>query len=297
MARAMAAGVPAELAASQLCISLDDFRGGTARLLRRSRVPGPEQFLAVLHQAHDAWLKEVTVPLGCYLRANPAGAAELPNEHRFAEVCAYVTSDEKRAAGKKSRRVRLSAAEKYALRLTDGEKQMARDAVEAAFDRAVLRLHTFRGKGELRAWFFRIVRHEVSRRMALCVRKRQRGVEEINFSDEVARRTALRNRTTPGQESSDELVDRSTLDPLTGLVVEETVRSLPPKQREVYERVLRDGMHPHEVADLLNISRGKVRARLHAARKKIREALGWPREKARASRTSRATGRRRGQGS
>jgi DNA-directed RNA polymerase specialized sigma24 family protein len=38
-------------------------------------------------------------------------------------------------------------------------------------------------------------------------------------------------------------------------------------------------MQPREVAKLLGISKQSVRVNLHAARRKIREALGWPRKK------------------
>jgi RNA polymerase sigma-70 factor (ECF subfamily) len=150
---------------------------------------------------------------------------------------------------------------------------VARDAVEAAYTRAVRRLHTFRGESKPRTWFFQIVHNEVFRLVELTERRRSRA-DEIHFSDEPSRRTALHERSAPEQQWSEQLPDRSSLDPLTGMVVEETVQSLPPTQREIYERVDREGMHPHEVADLSGISKHNVSASLHAARRKIRDALG-----------------------
>jgi RNA polymerase sigma-70 factor (ECF subfamily) len=283
IARAIVAGVPAELAASQLGISVDEFHREVKHLFRRFDAAGRDQFVAVLRQAHDAWLMEVTVPLGCHLRANPSGAAELPNEHRFVEILAFVTPDEKRprakgSRAKRSKRVWPSAAEKFALPLADGRKQAARDAIAAAYDRAVRRLHTFRGESKLRTWFFRIVRNEVFRLVELPQRRNPRRADEIHFSDEASRRTALQ----PGQEWSEQLRDPCGTDPLLRLVVEETVASLPPRQRQICEVVTTDPMSRRQAAGLLRISENNLRVNLHIAQTRVRQAIGLrPRKRCR----------------
>jgi RNA polymerase sigma factor (sigma-70 family) len=274
IAPAIVAHVPPETAASQLGTKVDNFRDKTRRLFRRLRVPGPEEFVALLYKGHDAWQKDVTAPLGCHLRANPAGTADLPNEHRFVELLSLCSPKEYRHRRKRARKIRPSPAERFALGMPNVHKQLARDAVEAAYARAVNRLHTFVGKSKLRTWFFGIVRREVLRLTDLLWRKRHGGREEVPFSVEASRRTVACEVKVPGQEWSESLlVDRSRMEPLTEIMLQETIDGLSERQRQVYEMVVQERRRPCEVAEILGISETNVRVNLHIARTKLRETL------------------------
>jgi RNA polymerase sigma factor (sigma-70 family) len=133
---------------------------------------------------------------------------------------------------------------RFALART-GSRELAQDAVQEGFARAIKARRGFRGTGSLDAW------------VARCV---------INAAHDLIEQQ--RRPTEPGGDSDyadDGLVpDR---------VVRAAIRALPPRQREVlFLRFYLDFDYA-SIADVLDIEVGTVSATLHAARAALAQAL------------------------
>lgn len=132
---------------------------------------------------------------------------------------------------------------RFALART-GSRELAQDAVQEGFARAIKARGAFRGAGSLDAW------------VARCV---------INAAhDLVTRRERL---AEPGSDS--DCVDGTVPDG----TVRALIRTLPRRQREVlFLRFFLDFDYP-SIANVLEIEVGTVSATLHAARAALAQAL------------------------
>jgi RNA polymerase sigma-70 factor (ECF subfamily) len=141
-----------------------------------------------------------------------------------------------------------------ALRLVR-DRQEAEDVAQEAYLRVFRGLAGFRGEAQFETWLYRIV----SNAAMTHLRRRRR------FGDVL---------TGTGQESlefpakvrvAEEAVDREAL--------EQALEGLPMSMRSVV--VMKDvyGLSCREIGDLIGISEGAVKVRLHRARKRLKEHL------------------------
>ncbi len=146
----------------------------------------------------------------------------------------------------------LSDTMRFAVRLT-GDPQEAEEVVQEALLRVARKWRSFRGAASFRTWLFRIV---------------------INaFRDRLGRRPPIeRLREDPKDGRAEDPASQLVTDEL-GRLVAARVSALPPRQREVLILTTYEGLAPHEVAQILRISKANVHATLHVARQRLREEL------------------------
>jgi RNA polymerase sigma-70 factor, ECF subfamily len=143
----------------------------------------------------------------------------------------------------------------------------ARDAVQDAFLAAFRSIDRFEGHSLLSTWLHRIVVNASLMRLRTRRRKPEQSIEDLlpgYLEDGHLERPASPWRT-------DEL-DPAERNELRALVLER-IHSLPDGHRNVI--LLRDieGLDTEETAEVLGISAGAVKTRLHRARQALRELL------------------------
>ena len=143
---------------------------------------------------------------------------------------------------------------RVALRML-GSDADAQDAAQDTFVRAWRGLHGFRGQSTVATWLYRIV---TNRCLNLIAARRETA--------------ELAEDTVSGSQDTERLVEQiAQLDAISRAVV-----ALPPDQRAAL--VLRDyeGLSYEEVAEILQISVGAVKSRLHRARAIVlKRTVGW----------------------
>jgi RNA polymerase sigma-70 factor (ECF subfamily) len=130
----------------------------------------------------------------------------------------------------------------------------ADEAAQVAFVKAWNARSTFRGGAQLKTWLVRIVLN-VSKSM-LAARR-----DAAVASDEQASRAT---NTDPGTG-----IDRQRL----RHELRRAVRALPPRQREVVMLKVYEDLTYREVAEILELSEGAVKAHLHQAVSNLRRGL------------------------
>jgi RNA polymerase sigma factor (sigma-70 family) len=131
---------------------------------------------------------------------------------------------------------------RFALAVT-GEAELARDAVQEGFARAIRARRTFRGSGSLDGWLARCVINA-----ARDLRRRPEPVVEAPSA----------NGSEPAPPDGD---------------LRALVRRLPPRQREVLFLRFYLDLDYRAIADTLGIEVGTVSATLHAARAQLERIL------------------------
>jgi RNA polymerase sigma-70 factor (ECF subfamily) len=143
----------------------------------------------------------------------------------------------------------------------------ARDAVQDAFLSAFRGVHRFEGNAQLSTWLHRIVVNASLMKLRTRRRKPEQSIEELLPG-------YLENGhfERPASPWRSEDLDPAELEELRALVLR-SIHSLPEGHRNVL--LLRDieGLDTEEAADLLQISPGAVKTRLHRARQALRELL------------------------
>ena len=143
----------------------------------------------------------------------------------------------------------------------------ARDAVQDAFLSAFRSIHRFEGNAQLSTWLHRIVVNASLMKLRTRRRKPEQSIEDLlpgYLEDGHFERPASPWRT--------EGLDPAEQGELRDLVLK-SIHSLPEGHRNVL--LLRDieGLDTEEAAELLGISPGAVKTRLHRARQALRELL------------------------
>lgn len=138
-----------------------------------------------------------------------------------------------------------------------GNDAEAEDVVQDAWVRAYEHLAGFRGEARLSTWLTRIALHEAWARL-------RRGRRFVALEPDDTSMSSADD--APGPER---LAAGSEL----GALLTDAVNRLPPAARAAF--VLRDveGLSTEETAELLELSPGAVKVRLHRARAKLRDEL------------------------
>jgi len=142
-----------------------------------------------------------------------------------------------------------------------GDPDDADDVAQAVLVRLHRKLDTWRGRGRVTSWLYRTTANECSswhRRLA----RRRRGWER--FRARTADEDGMSAREPSGAAA------RST--EVAALVIH-YFEALPDRQREVFDLVDLQGYTPAEVAEMLDLNPGTVRANLFKARRSIRARI------------------------
>ena len=143
----------------------------------------------------------------------------------------------------------------------------ARDAVQDAFLSAFRGLHSFEGHAQLSTWLHRIVVNASLMKLRTRRRKPEQSIEELlpGFLED----GHLERPASPWRSEDLDPAERTELREL----VMRSIHSLPEGHRNVL--LLRDieNLDTEEAAELLGISPGAVKTRLHRARQALRELL------------------------
>jgi RNA polymerase sigma-70 factor (ECF subfamily) len=148
-----------------------------------------------------------------------------------------------------------------------GQMQDAEDIMQDTFLNAFKGLENFREETKLRNWLFRIAAHA-------CLRKRRK--KKFQPDRELPLDSFLPRE---GADVKFEIPDLSS-DPAKELlrselkqVIDDAVRSLPPKYKLVFNLRDMEGFSTEETAEMLGISLQSVKTRLHRARLYLRESI------------------------
>ena len=143
----------------------------------------------------------------------------------------------------------------------------ARDAVQDAFLNVTKSIHSFRGNARLSTWLHRIVVNASLMRIRTRKRKPEESIEELlpRFLEDGHQAEPA----APWKESALELMERDEV----RAKVRDAIQQLPEGYRAVL--LLRDieERDTEETAELLGISTGNVKVRLHRARQALRGLL------------------------
>lgn len=147
-----------------------------------------------------------------------------------------------------------------------GSEEDARDAVQEAFLSAFRALPRFQGDARLSTWL-----HRIAVNAALMRLRTRRRKPEVAIDDLMPRFLEDGHHAEPPQPwpGADELIGREE----TRRAVRDAIDRLPETHRTVL--LLRDieGIDTAEVAEMLGISPGAVKTRLHRARAALRELV------------------------
>jgi RNA polymerase sigma-70 factor (ECF subfamily) len=135
-----------------------------------------------------------------------------------------------------------------------GNHQDADEAAQQAFIRAWKSRGRFRGDSSLSTWLTRIVLN-----VAKSIRSSRRPEEELDGSEQLG----------DPAESADETIRRRQI---RGRV-RKAVHRLPPRQREVVTLKVFSEMTYKEVAEVMGLSEGSIKAHLHQAVTNLRRAM------------------------
>jgi RNA polymerase sigma-70 factor (ECF subfamily) len=150
---------------------------------------------------------------------------------------------------------RLCSPRVYALclRMT-GNDVHARELAHDAFVHAWETLSMFRGESSFQSWLHRLV------------------VNVVLQDARTTRRREARVRLVDDDETTAEVaVNSEGLDAITRMDLDEALARLAPDSRRVVVMHDIEGFRHEEIAQLLGVAAGTVRARLHHARKQLRE--------------------------
>ena len=135
------------------------------------------------------------------------------------------------------------------------------DAADEAVQRTLIRMHRgldrFSGRAALTSWLYRILSNAVI--------DMQRAEAARSFPEEEVEGVS-------GEEEASDPVRELHAGRLAA-AVRDFFEMLPPRQREVMELVDFEGLAPTEVAEMLDVKPGTVRANLFKARRTIRRRV------------------------
>jgi len=132
------------------------------------------------------------------------------------------------------------------------DEQSAEDLTQEVFIRAWRKLGSFKGQSQFGTWLHRLTVNHV-----LSKRETQRKREARHTGD-----TLLSRVIAPSRRSSGHALD-----------LDEAIRRLPDRAKEVFVLYDVEGYSHDEVADLLGISSGTSKSQLHRARMLMRKHL------------------------
>lgn len=168
-----------------------------------------------------------------------------------------------------------------------GSLPAAEDAVQDGLLRIVQSRESFRGEAQLSTWMLQIVlnacRDRVRRQRSTPAQKSGWKTTAAHDSEAEQDSTSLlraNGHRTVGGLDLDHLVNPRTDDPSSvpiqaeeRTIVRQAVEQLPPRQREVVQLLIWQGLSATEVAELTGTTAQNVYANFHAAKQQLRVLL------------------------
>jgi RNA polymerase sigma-70 factor (ECF subfamily) len=157
----------------------------------------------------------------------------------------------------------------YALcyHMCDEDDREAEDMTQEAFVKAFRHLGQFRGDASFYTWFYRIVAN-----VCLDGRRRRRRWQRLfspwQWRGERGDRQEDRAEHPEGADSFQVLKNKQLSED-----IRRSMRSLPDKQRLVFQLKIMDGMSIREIARVMGAAEGTVKSQLYRATRLKREAL------------------------
>ena len=142
-----------------------------------------------------------------------------------------------------------------------GDPDDADDVTQAVLVRLHRKLDTWRGRGRVTSWLYRVTANECSswrRRVARRWNRRER----LRFENEDERPPDPRESAGAGTDARE-----------IARLVTHYFEALPDRQREVFDLVDLQGHTPAEVSEMLDMNPNTVRANLFKARRSIRARI------------------------
>jgi len=153
------------------------------------------------------------------------------------------------------------------LRLTQRilrNREDAEDAVQTAFLEALRHLDSFQGRSRFSSWLTRIALNAAFMRLRLSRRRTESSLDEIVERDTAARCQVVEDRPNPEQECS---VKEARV------LLAKALERLGPLYSEVLHMFHVQELSAKEVARILGVPVGTVKARLHRARSRLSRHL------------------------
>ncbi len=136
-----------------------------------------------------------------------------------------------------------------------GERDEAQDALQDAFLKVYRRIGQFRLASAFSSWLYRIVVNTCYDRLRKRSRAKQVALEDVA-------EIAVKDRTN------------------TRLLIQRGIETLPPRMKTCFVLFVQEGFKHREIAEMLDVNEGTVRAQVFKAKAQLREALaprlrGW----------------------
>jgi len=148
--------------------------------------------------------------------------------------------------------------------------QEAEDLAQTVFEKAAKALPTFRGDAEISTWLYRIAANVASDWL------RSRSTTEAaltiplpDVSDDDARTAAIRSADVDSRPSPEQQLSEKDMH----ACIRAEIGKLPDDHRDVLMLSALGGLSDDEIAQMLGITRGNARVRLHRARQEFREII------------------------
>ncbi len=142
----------------------------------------------------------------------------------------------------------------------------ALDLAQEGFVRAWKNLHRFRGEASFYTWLYRIVNN-----VALDFMRRQKRRPSVSFEEQ----TEMGAEVDLGLASNDSELPHKNLEHAEMRSrIDEAIATLSPKHQAVILLKEVEGLHYHEIAQVMKTSIGTVMSRLFYARKRLQMLLG-----------------------
>ena len=149
----------------------------------------------------------------------------------------------------------------FAYRLT-GNRHDAEDLLQESFFKAYKYYFQLRDVSKFKEWIFQITANQFKN----LLRKRQR--ERLTFPEDFEKNVTENLEQAPSKNPDESFLrqDKSKL-------LQDALKEIGPKMRTVLVLFELEGYPIEDIANMLSISRGTVKSRLHYARRKLREIL------------------------
>lgn len=146
---------------------------------------------------------------------------------------------------------------RIAMRIVRNEHD-ANDVVQTAMMKMYQKAGTFKADGSFGGWAQRVVRNEALMHLRRVKRRSEVDYEAVNPADTQG------ESTTPAEEFLNKQLRE---------ILAVAIAKLEPKYKEPFQLKVFDGLSVAELSELLDLSEGGVKTRLHRARAHLRKAL------------------------
>lgn len=137
------------------------------------------------------------------------------------------------------------------------DRSAAEDVVQEAFIKAYKNLKGFRGDSSIYTWLYRIAVNTAHNHLRRASRR-----TEIDFED-----------VAPIIEARGQNPAESTANAELGVAIDGAIQDLPPRQREVFMLHYFERMTHREIAEVLGVTEGAIKANYFHAVQKLKGAL------------------------